>query len=688
MAYGSPDRLEDVPAYYADIRGGRPIKPEHLEDLVARYRRLGIEESNPLNEITEATRAALEVELGLPVFTGMRHWQPRIADAVERALAGGADESSASCWRRTTRRSRSRSTARSSWSGRRPRRDPLRRALGRRARLRRPARREACGRETQARRLHRALAAGADPGRGRSVPGRAARDLAARRRARRRARVVVLVPERVADRRAVARPGHPRPPERARRHAASAMSSSARSASSPTTSRSAGTSTSRRADRARELGLRLERIELPNADPAFIRVLAGLVRRHARCTVCRVKTGQIRVDGVSRRFRVHANEARSLKELFVLRGRTEAQDVSGARGRLARGRAGRGRRARRPQRLRQVDAAAADRRDHQADVGTRRRRRPDRLAARARRRLPPRLQRPRERLPERRHLRAQARADPGALRRDRRLRRARAGDRPARAHLLLGDVHAARLRDRRAPRRRHPPARRGLRGRRRGLPAQVLRQGLRVQAARRHDRLRLARRHPGRAAVRARRAPARGQARVRRPDARGDRPLPQGARRRGRPGRARRRAARVGDRRGDDRGRAPRRPRGAGAAAVPRRRAVLAPAPDRGGERDRAAAAPARAARRGRPARRVGRARHGQRRLGGRDARAALRRRPAAALGRPLPPAARARRRRPASGVLHWLDDALTFLVYPAGEERGVVRLEGSWAAEQNSDER
>jgi protoporphyrin/coproporphyrin ferrochelatase len=91
MAYGSPDRLEDVPAYYADIRGGRPIKPEHLDDLVARYRRLGIEESNPLNEITEAARAALEAELGLPVFTGMRHWTPRIAEAVEAALGGGAE---------------------------------------------------------------------------------------------------------------------------------------------------------------------------------------------------------------------------------------------------------------------------------------------------------------------------------------------------------------------------------------------------------------------------------------------------------------------------------------------------------------------------------------------------------------------------------------------------------------------
>ncbi|MDX6449694.1 MAG: protoporphyrin/coproporphyrin ferrochelatase, partial [Gaiellaceae bacterium] len=87
MAYGSPDRIADVPAYYADIRGGRPVKPEHLEDLVDRYRRLGIEDSNPLNEITEATRAALEAELGLPVFTGMKHWTPRIADAADRAAA-------------------------------------------------------------------------------------------------------------------------------------------------------------------------------------------------------------------------------------------------------------------------------------------------------------------------------------------------------------------------------------------------------------------------------------------------------------------------------------------------------------------------------------------------------------------------------------------------------------------------
>jgi len=94
MAYGSPDRLADVPEYYADIRGGRPIAPEHLADLVARYRALGVGEGtepSPLNAVTEATRAALERALGIGVYTGMRHWRPRIREAVEAALADGAD---------------------------------------------------------------------------------------------------------------------------------------------------------------------------------------------------------------------------------------------------------------------------------------------------------------------------------------------------------------------------------------------------------------------------------------------------------------------------------------------------------------------------------------------------------------------------------------------------------------------
>ena len=89
MAYGSPSTADDVPAYLADIREGRPVSEEAIQELTERYRRIG--GHSPLDEITEAQRAGLERGLGLPVFVGMKHWQPRIAEAVDAALAGGAE---------------------------------------------------------------------------------------------------------------------------------------------------------------------------------------------------------------------------------------------------------------------------------------------------------------------------------------------------------------------------------------------------------------------------------------------------------------------------------------------------------------------------------------------------------------------------------------------------------------------
>jgi ferrochelatase len=88
MAYGSPSQLADMRAYLEDIRGGRPVSDEAVEELTERYRRIG--GRSPLDEVTEAQRAALEHELELPVYAGMKHWRPRIAETVERALAGGA----------------------------------------------------------------------------------------------------------------------------------------------------------------------------------------------------------------------------------------------------------------------------------------------------------------------------------------------------------------------------------------------------------------------------------------------------------------------------------------------------------------------------------------------------------------------------------------------------------------------
>jgi ferrochelatase len=89
MAYGSPSDLADIRPYLEDIRSGRPVSDEAVEELTERYRRIG---GSPLDDVTEATRARLEGELGFPVFVGMKHWTPRIGEAVDRAVERGADQ--------------------------------------------------------------------------------------------------------------------------------------------------------------------------------------------------------------------------------------------------------------------------------------------------------------------------------------------------------------------------------------------------------------------------------------------------------------------------------------------------------------------------------------------------------------------------------------------------------------------
>ena len=92
MAYGSPDRLDQVEAYYTDIRRGSPPSPELLEELVGRYRAIG--GGSPLSRIVEAQRAALEAALAarsrpIRVYAGMRHIEPRIGGIVESMAADG-----------------------------------------------------------------------------------------------------------------------------------------------------------------------------------------------------------------------------------------------------------------------------------------------------------------------------------------------------------------------------------------------------------------------------------------------------------------------------------------------------------------------------------------------------------------------------------------------------------------------
>ena len=95
MAYGTPDTLDDVEAYFTHIRGGRKPSAGAVANLRARYERVG--GGTPLRRISENVRQQLESalsEAGDPhrVYLGMKHWHPYIAETMARMKADGISE--------------------------------------------------------------------------------------------------------------------------------------------------------------------------------------------------------------------------------------------------------------------------------------------------------------------------------------------------------------------------------------------------------------------------------------------------------------------------------------------------------------------------------------------------------------------------------------------------------------------
>ena len=97
MAYGSPNRLDEVEAYFTDIRGGRTPSREAVDELTERYRRVGV----PTPLLATSVELGRELERLLngnspdgaiyTVHLGMKHWTPRIASAIQAAIDAGAD---------------------------------------------------------------------------------------------------------------------------------------------------------------------------------------------------------------------------------------------------------------------------------------------------------------------------------------------------------------------------------------------------------------------------------------------------------------------------------------------------------------------------------------------------------------------------------------------------------------------
>jgi ferrochelatase len=85
IAFGGPERPEDIRPFLQIVTEGRPILPERLEEVAGHYEVVG--GRSPLNALTRRQAEALRTTLAaagrpLPVWVGMRNWHPFLLETL------------------------------------------------------------------------------------------------------------------------------------------------------------------------------------------------------------------------------------------------------------------------------------------------------------------------------------------------------------------------------------------------------------------------------------------------------------------------------------------------------------------------------------------------------------------------------------------------------------------------------
>jgi ferrochelatase len=92
IGFGGPTSMEEVRLFLGNVLRGRPVPPERIEAVVHHYEIIG--GRSPFNELTFRQARALEAQLRvegvvLPVYVGMRVWTPYLQDTLQRMAADG-----------------------------------------------------------------------------------------------------------------------------------------------------------------------------------------------------------------------------------------------------------------------------------------------------------------------------------------------------------------------------------------------------------------------------------------------------------------------------------------------------------------------------------------------------------------------------------------------------------------------
>lgn len=94
IAHGSPERVEDIPAFLQNISRGRPMSDAVVREVQHRYAQIGV---SPLTCLTMGQANGVARELGIPAYVGMRNWHPFIADTLKQMTADGIEQAAAIC---------------------------------------------------------------------------------------------------------------------------------------------------------------------------------------------------------------------------------------------------------------------------------------------------------------------------------------------------------------------------------------------------------------------------------------------------------------------------------------------------------------------------------------------------------------------------------------------------------------
>src|SRR6185437_1199191 len=86
LAHGSASTPSEVPGYLRYVTSGRGLPQTVVDEITHRYALVG---SSPLTHWTLKQSYQLADELHLPVYVGMRNWQPFISDVVRGMVNHG-----------------------------------------------------------------------------------------------------------------------------------------------------------------------------------------------------------------------------------------------------------------------------------------------------------------------------------------------------------------------------------------------------------------------------------------------------------------------------------------------------------------------------------------------------------------------------------------------------------------------